>query len=77
MFLHKLEGGCQVPIGGYATINEQSELTLTALVGAKDGSVLLKETVTNQNPQQAGEEVARLLIARGADKLVQQSKEQE
>lgn len=77
VFLHQLEGGCQVPIGGYATINEQNELTLTALVGAKDGSLLLKETVTNQNPQQAGEEAARLLIARGADKLVQQSKEQE
>jgi hydroxymethylbilane synthase len=37
----RLEGGCQVPIGSYAELSN-GELWLRALVGAPDGSVLVR-----------------------------------
>jgi hydroxymethylbilane synthase len=77
VFLHKMEGGCQVPIAGYATMTEHGQVELTALVGSKDGSILLKEVVVGENPEQVGEQAADLLIARGAKKLIEESKEQE
>ncbi|MFX3624034.1 MAG: hydroxymethylbilane synthase [Ectobacillus sp.] len=77
VFLHKLEGGCQVPIAGYATITGQGDIELAALVGSKDGSVLLKEAVIGQDPQQVGEMAAKLLLERGAKTLIDEVKEQE
>ncbi|MDN4659846.1 hydroxymethylbilane synthase, partial [Klebsiella pneumoniae] len=37
----RLEGGCQVPIGSYAELKD-GELWLRALVGAPDGSQLVR-----------------------------------
>ncbi len=53
VFLHKLEGGCQVPIAGYATLTENDAIELTALVGSMDGSVLLKETVVGTRSRES------------------------
>lgn len=77
VFLHKLEGGCQVPIAGYATVNENEELQLTALVGSADGSVLLKETVTGVDATEVGEKAAELLIEQGAKELVEAAKQEQ
>ncbi|HDR7792180.1 TPA: hydroxymethylbilane synthase [Bacillus luti] len=70
VFLHKLEGGCQVPIAGYATLTESDAIELTALVGSMDGSVLLKETVVGTDPKEVGLEAADLLIKQGARELI-------
>lgn len=70
VFLHKLEGGCQVPIAGYATMQENEEIKLTALVGSADGSVLLQETVVGENPKQVGLEAAERLLKQGAKELI-------
>lgn len=70
VFLHKLEGGCQVPIAGYATLTENDAIELTALVGSMDGSVLLKETVVGTNPKEVGLEAADRLIKQGAKELI-------
>ncbi|WP_310829902.1 hydroxymethylbilane synthase [Paenibacillus pedocola] len=45
-------------------------ITLTGMVGTPDGSVILKETCSGEDPVQLGEEVARKLIARGAEKIL-------
>jgi len=42
-FLHRLEGGCQVPIAAYA-VREGDEILLTGLVGSVDGKSIIKET---------------------------------
>ncbi|WP_020059982.1 hydroxymethylbilane synthase [Bacillus sp. 123MFChir2] len=70
VFLHKLEGGCQVPIAGYATLIEDDQIELTALVGSTDGTVLLKEVVVGKHAGEVGERVADLLIAQGAKELI-------
>ncbi|KIL44579.1 hydroxymethylbilane synthase [Jeotgalibacillus soli] len=72
-FLHKMEGGCQVPIAGFATLNG-TEVSLTALVASPDGTTVYKETITGKNPQEVGEKAAALLTAQGAKALVDQVK---
>lgn len=72
-FLAAMDGGCQVPIAGYATINGE-EITLTGLVAAPDASVVYKEVASGKDPEALGKEVARILTEQGAYDLIQQVK---
>lgn len=74
-FLHLLEGGCQVPIGGYAYLDGE-EIVLTALVGTPDGKTVLKEVVRGNDSVQVGKQAAELLIEQGAKDIVEQVKEE-
>ncbi|WP_080874220.1 hydroxymethylbilane synthase [Oceanobacillus timonensis] len=74
-FLHLLEGGCQVPIGGYAYLNGE-EVILVALVGTPDGKTILKEVVRGTDPVQVGREAADILIKQGAKEIVDRVKEE-
>ncbi len=68
-FLHDLNGGCQVPIGGYANLNGET-ITLTALVGKPDGTTILHETVSGTDPIAVGTEAAQRLKSQGAQEIV-------
>ncbi|WP_102335759.1 hydroxymethylbilane synthase [Salimicrobium jeotgali] len=74
-FLHDLDGGCQVPIGGYA-YREGDQYTLSALVGTPDGETILHEIVTGTDPVAVGKEAADLLRDRGAAKIIEDAKEE-
>jgi hydroxymethylbilane synthase len=73
-FLGTLQGGCQVPIGAYATIvskdAEGALLELTGMVGSPDGETLLKERKQGRDPESLGRAVAEALIASGADRIL-------
>jgi len=68
-----LEGGCQVPIGSFATI-EQHTLRLRGLVGAVDGSRIIRDELTANIDQaeQVGQQLAERLLANGAAQILQQ-----
>ncbi|PYF08882.1 hydroxymethylbilane synthase [Ureibacillus chungkukjangi] len=72
-FLAAMDGGCQVPIAGYAT-TEGNSITFTGLVAAPDSSVIFKETLTGTNPEVLGKEVAKILTEQGAYDLIQKVK---
>ncbi|CDQ39421.1 MULTISPECIES: hydroxymethylbilane synthase [Virgibacillus] len=74
-FLHLLEGGCQVPIGGYAYL-ENDTIVLTALVGTPDGKTILKEVVRGTDPESVGREAAEILMKQGAKEIIDQVKEE-
>ena len=65
-FLKTLEGGCQVPIAGFARINGDT-LSFEGLVAELDGSRVYKETVTGRRDQAEamGIETAQTLLASG------------
>ncbi|HNC01795.1 MAG TPA: hydroxymethylbilane synthase [Agitococcus sp.] len=68
----RLQGGCQVPIAGFATLDNQ-QLTLNALVGSLDGQSVLRyqaQTTDLSTIEQLGENVADGLLAQGADKVL-------
>lgn len=73
-FLGTLQGGCQVPIGAYATIVSQDAegelLELTGMVGSPDGVTLLKERKQGRDPELLGRAVAEALVASGADRIL-------
>ncbi|WP_409297386.1 hydroxymethylbilane synthase [Peribacillus sp. SCS-26] len=69
-FLDRMEGGCQVPIAGYAVEEGDGSITLTALVAAPDGSRIIKEAVTGTDPAAVGIEAAGLLSQRGGKDLI-------
>lgn len=72
-FLAAMDGGCQVPIAGYATVDGDN-ITLTGLVAAPDASIFYKETVTGTEPKETGEKLAKLLTEQGAYELIQKVK---
>ncbi|KAB8134714.1 hydroxymethylbilane synthase [Gracilibacillus oryzae] len=74
-FLHLLNGGCQVPIGGYAYL-EEDEIVLTALVASGDGKTVLKEIVRGTDPVTVGREAAEKMQAKGAQELVDKAREE-
>ncbi|WP_404444173.1 hydroxymethylbilane synthase [Sutcliffiella horikoshii] len=75
-FLHKMEGGCQVPIAGFASVGQDDNIALTVLVGAPDGSVLYKERITGTNPVKVGLEAAESLTAQGGKTLIDNVKKE-
>ncbi|MFC2436093.1 MAG: hydroxymethylbilane synthase [Aggregatibacter sp.] len=67
-----LQGGCQVPIGGYAVL-QQGQLYLRALVGNIDGSRIIRAEGKSavENAEALGVQIAEQLLAQGADKILQ------
>ncbi|BFQ93425.1 hydroxymethylbilane synthase [Gallibacterium anatis] len=70
---NRLQGGCQVPIAGYAILDGE-QLFLRALVGAVDGSKVLRAeaTAVRAQAEQLGVQVAEMLLAQGAQDLLSQ-----
>lgn len=67
----RLQGGCQVPIGGYATLHGD-EISLNTLVGALDGSSIVRASAKGhvKDAEKLGVEVAEMLLAKGADEIL-------
>ncbi len=60
--LNKLGGGCQVPIGAFAEMKE-GVLYLTGVVARPDGSEILREQQTGDDPVALGESVGEHFVA--------------
>lgn len=67
-----LEGGCQVPIAGYATLHAD-ELHIEGRVGSVDGATLLVAELRGPvvQAEQLGEALAQQLLELGAGELLQ------
>jgi hydroxymethylbilane synthase len=68
-FLNKMQGGCQVPIGAYATVHD-GEIHITAMVGSPDGKQICKSTATGRDPVAVGLQVSEALLAQGAAEIL-------
>lgn len=70
-FLARLEGGCQVPVAGYARRCD-GRLLLTGLVARIDGSEVLKDSLSFAAAEatKAGTALADILLRRGADRIL-------
>ncbi|MES2720417.1 MAG: hydroxymethylbilane synthase [Pseudomonadota bacterium] len=67
----RLQGGCQVPIAGFATLRD-GRLSLQGRVGSLDGSQLLQAEATGAAADAVllGEQVAEQLLAAGAAEIL-------
>ncbi len=68
---HRLQGGCQVPIAGYAELVAE-KLSLKGLVGNPDGSEIIRAEAVGDatNPEELGINVAEQLLAQGAGDIL-------
>ena len=71
-FLHRLEGGCQVPIGAYCRLVSPEKLELHGCVAALDGSKVVRGRIEAPHGAgvHAGIELAERLIEQGADAIL-------
>jgi len=71
-FVDTLEGGCHVPIGVNATVLENDDVVIKAVLGMPDGSEILSDSkiVSRDAYQTIGREMAEGLIKQGAKELL-------
>ena len=71
--LDRLQGGCQVPIAGHATI-ERDRLSLVGLVASPDGTTLIRDAVTGSasDARALGIRLGDRLLAAGADAILRE-----
>jgi hydroxymethylbilane synthase len=71
-FLKELQGGCQVPIAGYARV-ENDRILMDGMVAELDGSVILRQQWSGgkDEPEELGVALARQLIAAGAGRILE------
>lgn len=69
---HRLEGGCQVPIGGHAVLTENHHVHLRGLVASPDGEKLIKAEALAPagDAEMLGVQVADALLRQGADVIL-------
>lgn len=75
----QLQGGCQVPIAGFATL-ENGQLLLKGRVGSLDGKILLKSQLSKSLTENLSDNIAIVeklgiciandLLSQGADKIL-------
>ncbi len=71
-FVDTLQGGCQVPIGVSARVQDNGEVIVRATLGLPDGSEIMGEEITvgTDTIMSAGEAMAHRLIEKGAMELL-------
>ncbi len=69
----RLEGGCQVPIGGHATL-DGDELFLRGLVGTVDGSEIVRAEIRGPqgDAERLGTTLAEELLDHGAAEILRE-----
>lgn len=67
-----LEGGCQVPIGCYAELQDDDQLWLRGLVGSPDGKIMLENDIRGHvaDAESLGIDLAKQLLAAGAGAIL-------
>ena len=77
-FLAELEGGCQIPIAGYAHLQE-TVLVMTGRVASLDGKEMVTQTVEAQtqgegqeSPESLGRRLGQDILAQGGKRILQQ-----
>ena len=70
-FLHRLQGGCQVPIAAFGK-NDGTSISLRGLVASLDGKHIIRDAVSGPEAQaeSMGIQLAERLLSKGADRLL-------
>jgi len=61
-WLAEVGGGCDLPVGAHATVDDSGRITLTAMIGTPDGRVMLRDTDEGDDPVELGRRLARHLL---------------
>lgn len=75
-FLRRLEGGCQVPIGGLAVL-ENGEIFLQGFVGSTNGARVIRDSIrgARSEAENLGIALAEKCLAAGAREILNEARE--
>ncbi|RIL38317.1 hydroxymethylbilane synthase [Staphylococcus equorum] len=76
-FLERMNGSCQVPIGGYATKSNDGTIEFTGLIMSPDGKERYEHTERGENPVEIGEKVTEVLNVQGAYEIIKALNEEQ
>lgn len=70
-FLGLIEGGCQVPIGVHAEV-ENDEIKINAIIASLDGKTILRDTVVGKAQEAAllGKQLGQKMLAEGGREIL-------
>ena len=73
-FVGQLEGGCQVPIGAYATLGDDDDITLKGLVASLDGKTIYQADTKGASieAKKLGRELGKEILDMGADVILKE-----
>ena len=71
-FLHRLQGGCQVPIAGFATLPDHDTIRMTGLVASVCGGRIIRRSLAapTVDPEGLGVRLAEQLLASGGGAIL-------
>jgi hydroxymethylbilane synthase len=61
-WLAEVGGGCDLPVGAHATVDEAGRVRLTAMIATLDGRVMLRDSDEGDDPVELGRRLARQLL---------------
>lgn len=70
-FLGLIEGGCQVPIGVHAEV-ENDIITINAIIASLDGTTILRDTISGsaQDAETLGKQLGNKMLAEGGKQIL-------
>ncbi|QQE77024.1 hydroxymethylbilane synthase [Alicyclobacillus sp. SO9] len=68
--LAALDGSCQVPLAGFATVDKDGDIHLKGLVAAEDGTTVIRAEDRGRNASELGQKVAARLRDQGAEEIL-------
>lgn len=73
-FLAGLEGGCQVPIAGYAVMTGENSFRLVGLVADLQGERIIRHSIegTSENARAKGLELAQIVLDAGGREILEE-----
>ena len=72
-FLASVEGGCQVPVGVYAQVDKNNNLTVKAVIGSIDGKTLIRDSLSGKrkDADKLGRNLAETILQNGGLAIMQ------
>jgi hydroxymethylbilane synthase len=61
-WLAEVGGGCDLPVGAHATVDDNGRITLRAMIGTPDGRIVLRDSDSGDDPVELGRRLARHLL---------------
>jgi hydroxymethylbilane synthase len=61
-FLARLGGGCDAPVGAYATVDEAGVVYLEAMLASLDGHIVIRRRASGDDPERTGSELAASMV---------------
>lgn len=69
-FLKEMNGGCSIPVYGFAKITDENTIRLKGGILSLDGTEQLEETLKGTEPEHIGKSLAKSLLSKGADQIL-------